>query len=166
MDIRPDRVSDPLSALVPLHPPEAVHAVALDAVQLRVLLPPLDTELGEAVKLTAGGDSGGAGETVTVTDCVALAPPVPVQVSVNVDVEVRPVRASVPLSALLPVQPPLAVHTVALAAVQASVDVPPFATVVGVADSVTVGDGGADGGVTVTVTDCDAVPPVPVHASV
>ena len=67
---------------------------------------------------------------------------------------------------MLPVHPPLAVHVVALAAVQASVEVPPFATVDGVADSVTVGDGGADGGVTVTVTDCDAVPPAPVHASV
>ena len=63
---------------MPVQPPEAVHAVALDAVQLSVLLPPLATELGDAVKLTAGGDGGGAGETVTVTDCVALAPPVPV----------------------------------------------------------------------------------------
>jgi len=62
---------------VPVQPPEAVHAVELEVVQLSVLLPPLATELGDAVKLTTGGDGGVAGETVTVTDC-DVAPPAPV----------------------------------------------------------------------------------------
>jgi hypothetical protein len=63
---------------------------------------------------------------------------------------VRFVRASAPLSGLLPVQPPEAVHPVALVEDQLSVELPPLATVVGVAVSATVG---GDDGVTVTMTD-------------
>lgn len=76
-------------------------------------------------------------------------------------VEASPDRASDPESALLPVQPPEAVHVVALVTVQLSVVPPPLATVVGVALSVTDGNGGAAGGTTVTLTDCVAVPPAP-----
>ena len=68
---------DPLVASLPLHPPEAVQAVAFVDVQDRVELLPLAMVLGLALKLTVG-----AGEvTVTVADCAAL-PPAPVQVSV------------------------------------------------------------------------------------
>ncbi len=60
-------------------------------------------------------------------------------------------------------QPPEAVHEVALVELQVSVEVPPEATLVGLAVSVTVG---ADA-VTVTVADCGVpVPPDPVQASV
>jgi hypothetical protein len=69
-------VWEPLVAFAPDQPPEAVQAVALEAAQLRVELLPLVTELGKALKVTAGA----APLTETVTDCEAV-PPAPVQVS-------------------------------------------------------------------------------------
>jgi hypothetical protein len=65
-----------------------------------------------------------------------------------------------PLTALLPAQPPLAVHTVALRLDHVSVAAPPEFTVLGEALKVTVG-----GAATVTVTDCEASPPAPVQIS-
>ncbi len=70
---------EPLVALVPDQAPEAVHEVALVAVQLTVELAPLATVLGFAVTVTAGAEAAAVTETVTV--CVAL-PPAPLQVSV------------------------------------------------------------------------------------
>jgi hypothetical protein len=68
---------EPLIALLPDHPPDAVQAVALVEVQERVAAAPLFTVLGVADKLTVG-----AGVlTETVVDCAAL-PPAPVQVNV------------------------------------------------------------------------------------
>ncbi len=65
--------------------------------------------------------------------------------------------------ARVPDQPPEAVHEVALVELQVSVEVPPEATLVGLALSATVG---ADA-VTATVADCGAlVPPDPVQLSV
>lgn len=45
---------EPLSALLPLQAPDAVHAVAFAAVQLSVELVPLVTELGAALTETVG----------------------------------------------------------------------------------------------------------------
>jgi hypothetical protein len=70
------------------------------------------------------------------------------------------VRAPVdcdPLAALLPVQAPEAVHEVAFVADQVNVELPPLATVLGLAAKATVGAGE----VTETVADCDALPPLP-----
>ena len=69
---------EPLVALPPDQPPEAVQAVALVVDQFKVELLPLTMELGLAVKLTVGGEVAAA--TETVVDWTAL-PPVPVQVS-------------------------------------------------------------------------------------
>jgi len=66
-----------------------------------------------------------------------------------------------PLAAMLPDQAPEAVHEVALAADQVNVELPPLATVLGLAANVTVGAGE----VTETVADCVALPPLPVHVS-
>lgn len=67
---------EPLIALLPLHAPYAVQAVAFVADQASVELVPLATELGAALIETVG-----AGEfTETTADCVAF-PPLPVQVS-------------------------------------------------------------------------------------
>ncbi len=66
-----------------------------------------------------------------------------------------------PLAALVPDQAPEAVQEVALVADQASVELLPLATVLGLAVKVTVGAGE----VTDTVADCDALPPLPVHVS-
>ena len=68
---------EPLMDLLPDQAPEAVHEVAFVAVQVRVELLPLITELGLAPRLMVG-----AGDfTETVADCAAL-PPAPVQVNV------------------------------------------------------------------------------------
>ena len=66
-----------------------------------------------------------------------------------------------PLTALLPDQAPEAVQEVALAADQVNVELPPLATVLGLAAKVTVGAGE----VTDTVDDCVALPPLPVQVS-
>jgi hypothetical protein len=66
---------EPLADLVPDQAPEAVHEVALVAVQVKVELLPLATVLGLAAKVIVGAGA----VTETVADCVAL-PPAPVQV--------------------------------------------------------------------------------------
>ena len=54
---------EPLGALLPAQPPEAVQAVALAADQVKVALPPAASVLGLALMLTVGADE--------VTDTVA-----------------------------------------------------------------------------------------------
>jgi hypothetical protein len=68
---------EPLNALAPDQAPEAVHAVALVADQIRLELPPFETVLGLALMLTV---AVGFALTVTVADCAAL-PPGPVQLN-------------------------------------------------------------------------------------
>jgi len=70
----------PLVALLPLHPPEAVQAVALVELQVRVEAAPLVTVVGFALNDTVG--AGGGAPTVTVTVWLAV-PPAPVQFSVK-----------------------------------------------------------------------------------
>ena len=70
----------------------------------------------------------------------------------------------VPLAICVPLQPPEAVHDVALVELQVSMEVPPPAIEVGLAVSVAVGTGVA--GVTVTVAAVAAlVPPEPVQVN-
>jgi hypothetical protein len=69
-------VCDPLTALLPLQPPDAVQEVAWVADQFKVELPPLAIVLGLAMKVIVGAGV----VTDTVVDCVAL-PPLPVQMS-------------------------------------------------------------------------------------
>jgi hypothetical protein len=66
-----------------------------------------------------------------------------------------------PLTDLVPDQAPVAVQAVAFVAAQVSVEPLPLATLVGLADKVTVGFGES----TVTVADWVALPPLPVHVS-
>ncbi len=145
---------EPLVALAPLQPPEAVQLVALVELQVSVEEPPFAMLDGLAVRVTVG-----VGTTVTVALALPL-PPVPVQVSVNVVVAARAALTSDPLVVLAPLQPPEAVQLVALVELQVSVDVPPLATLVGFALKVTVGTG-----TTVTVTLWLTVPPVPLQLS-
>ena len=63
-----------------------------------------------------------------------------------------------------PLQAPLAVHELASLEDHVRDDVPPLATEVGVAESVSVGAGVA--ALTLTVTDREALPPVPVQVRV
>jgi hypothetical protein len=67
----------PEAALAPDQAPDAMHDVALVAVQVTIELPPLATVLGAAERLTVGA--------AVVTDTVAVwaaLPPLPVQLSV------------------------------------------------------------------------------------
>ena len=66
-----------------------------------------------------------------------------------------------PLMALVPDQPPAAVQAVALLEDQVKTALPPLAIVLGLAVRATVGAGG----VTDTIVDCVALPPVPVQVS-
>jgi hypothetical protein len=147
----------PLVALLPDQPPEAVQAVALVEDQAKVELPPLATLVGLAVSETVGVGA----VTETVADCDAE-PPVPLQVNVNVVAVVSAGVVWVPLVPSAPLQPPDAVQAVALVETQIRVDVPPLATVLGLAVSVTAGAGV----VTVTVADCAALPPLPLQVSI
>ena len=99
---------EPLVAWLPLHPPEAVHDVALVDDQVNVDRPPLATVLGDAVSVTAGAGVA----TVTVADCVVL-PPAPEQVSVYVELPVIDPVDCDPLSPRVPDHAPDAVQAVA-----------------------------------------------------
>lgn len=67
---------DPLVALLPLQPPDAVQAVALVVLQVSVDEAPLARLVGFAASVTVGN-----GSTATVTDWLPE-PPGPVQVNV------------------------------------------------------------------------------------
>jgi hypothetical protein len=143
----------PLVGLAPAQAPEAAQEAAFDADHCKVALAPLATMFGLADRLTTGG----GGVTDTVVDWVA-APAGPLQVNVKVVFAVSAPVGCEPLIALLPAQPPAAVHRVALALDQVSVAAPPEFTVLGDALKVTVG-----GALTETMTDCEASPPGPLQ---
>ncbi len=127
---------EPLIGIDPVQAPEPLQAVALLVVHVTVELAPAAIDAGVALRFTRG-----AGEaTVTVIDCVAV-PPAPVQVSVKLVVVVSAAVICVPLGAMLPLQPPLAVQLVASVAVQLSSVLVPGSTVVACAVKLTAGAG-------------------------
>jgi hypothetical protein len=156
-------VAEPNVARLPDQAPLAVHDVAFALVHESRELPPNATLVGDALndRLGAGIDCA---VTVTLSDAL---PPSPVHVSVNVvAVSIAPVDAE-PTVGLEPVQPPLAMHDVALALVHDSVVDCPCTTVALLAVRSTVGAAGAGGAsFTVTRTVLREVPPSPVHLSV
>ena len=123
-------------AFVPVHPPEAVHEVALLEDQVRVELPPEVMLVGLAAKLTVGA----ALVAATVTKALAGedVPLAPLQVSVYVVVLAGDIE-TVPLVGFVPVHPPEAVHEVALLEDQVRVELPPKVMLVAPADKLTVG---------------------------
>jgi hypothetical protein len=143
--------------LAPDQAPEAEHAVALALDHVSVDEPPESTVLGLALRVIAGGRA----DTVTVAVCAAE-PPGPVQVnSYSVVLDSAPVD-HVPLVATAPLHPPEAVHAAAFSELQLRLDMPPAATVVGEACSVTA----AAAEVTTTSADCELDPPGPVQVKV
>ena len=121
-------------ASLPLQPPEAVHKVALVELQASVEVPPLAMTEGVATKVAVG-------MILTRTLDTLLVPPVPVQVKeYELGIVMAPVLC-VPLVALLPPQPPDAVHEVAFVELQVSVDAVPLAIEVGAAPRDAVGFG-------------------------
>ena len=130
----------PLVAFVPLQPPDAVHVVALLALQFRVAALPLGTLFGLAPNVTAG--AGVVVPVVTVTDVVALLmPPGPVQDSMKLAVAVRAAVGWLPLVATVPLQAPEAVQEVAFVELQLMVELPPDAMLAGEALRDSVGAG-------------------------
>ena len=116
----------PLVALLPLQPPEAVQEVALVELQVSVEAPPVATTDGFATNVAVG-------TTLTTTVETPLVPPVPLHVKeYELGIVIAPVLC-VPLVALVPLQPPVAVHDVAFVELQVSVDAPPLAMDVGAA---------------------------------
>ena len=149
---------DPVMALAPLHAPEAVHEVALLDDHVRVDALPLRIVLGLALKLTV---TVGFALTVTVAVCAAV-PPAPLQVRVYAEVLVSAPVDCVPVTAFAPDQAPEATHDVAFVADQVSVALLPLFKALGPTLKATMG---ADA-LTVTIADCAALPPAPVHVSV
>lgn len=143
----------PLTGIGPLHPPEAVHEVALLELQESVAVPPgaMTEELNVNVAV-------GMTFTTTLADEV---PPAPLQLS---EYEAAVATAPVlwlPLMPTEPFQAPLAVQDVVLLDVHVNVELPPAATTCGDAVKVTVGAGRI-----VTVTTTGAVtPPGPAQMS-
>jgi hypothetical protein len=122
----------PLAGFAPLQAPEAVQPVALEELQLSTAAPPAATAVGFAVSATVG-------TTATVTLAGTLPPPAPVQLNEYVVLTVSAVVTCVPLGDRAPLQPPDAVHAVALAALHVNVLVLPAVTTSGAADSIVVG---------------------------
>ena len=149
---------EPLIALLPDQPPEAVHAVAFLEAHVRAELLPLATVLGLALMLTV---TVGFALTDTVADCAAL-PPGPVQLSVYVALAVSAPVDWVPFTALAPDQAPEAVQEVALVVVQFNVALLPLVMALGPTLTLTVGAAALMETVAVWV----AVPPVPEQLSV
>jgi hypothetical protein len=149
---------EPLIALLPDQPPEAVHAVALFEAHVRVALLPLATVLGLALMLTV---TVGLALTDTVADCAAL-PPGPVQLSVYVALAVSAPVDWVPCTDFVPDQAPEAVQAVAFVVAQFNVALLPLVMALGPTLKLTVGAGD----LIETVADWVAVPPFPVQISV
>jgi hypothetical protein len=147
----------PFVALVPDQPPVAEHVVAFVLVHVSVDGLPLVTGVGFAVSVTVGGVTAA---TDTVTDRLTV-PPLPAHVRTNVLPERSALVFCDPVSGVLPLHAPEAVHVVALMAFQERLADPPLATLVGVAVNDSVG-----AGATVTVTDRVMLPPAPVQANV
>jgi hypothetical protein len=128
---------EPLIALLPDQPPEAVQDVAWVDDHVSVDAPPLATVLGVALKLTV---AVGCSLTDTVADCAAF-PPSPVQVSVKVALAVSAPVDCEPCTAFVPDQAPEAVQALALVADQFNVALPPLVIALGPTLKLTVGVG-------------------------
>ena len=128
----------PDTGLAPLQAPDAVHDVAFVELHVKVPLPPMTMVVGDAVNVTVG--AGGA--LVTETEALLWAvPPAPVQLSVKDVLAFNAPVLCVPAVALVPLQPPDAVHDAAFVELHVKVLLPPLLTLVGDADNVTVGAG-------------------------
>ena len=147
--------------------PEPVHEVALVELQESVAEEPAVIEVGDAESDAVGAEGGGGTGEPTATPARGVTdPPAPVHVRVYVGVAVG-VTDCVPLVALVPVQPLLAVHEVAFVELHESVADPPVVIEVGFADRVAVGGVGGnvtDETVTVALAAGD-VPPAPVQVT-
>jgi hypothetical protein len=148
----------PLVALAPANaPPVPVQAVALVELQVSEALPPAGITDGCAVNVAPG-------MILTVTAALP-APPLPLQLNeYSVGTVSGPVLCEL-LRALAPLQPPVAVHAVALVELHVRVAAPPAAMGFGLTVRVTAAGGGVTG-VTVTVAVAALLaPPAPLQVN-
>jgi hypothetical protein len=149
----------PLVATACTQPPDAVQFAAAGELQVRTLLPPLAIASGLAINVMAGAPTGLTEIWVLAT---LLVPPMPLQVSEYEVVVVSGPVDWLPLVAIAPDQPPEPVQPLATVELHVNVDVPPFAMLVGIALSATVGSGA-----TATVAETGTlVPPAPLQVNV
>jgi len=127
-------------ARAPLQLPDAVHSVASVLDQLSVVLPPESTFSGFAESDTVGGLAASATVTIAVL-LTELPSALLVQVSTKLVFADSGPTTSEPVVALLPAQPPEALHASALVVVQLRVVEPPGWTVVGFAERLAVNCG-------------------------
>jgi hypothetical protein len=128
---------EPAVSWAPDHAPEAVHDVASVLDHVSVELAPASTTVGLAEIATMGA---GGEPTSTVTELVAV-PPAPLQIIVYVLLAVKAPVLVEPAVAWAPDQAPDAVHDVASVLDHVSVELPPYATDMGLAVNVTTGGG-------------------------
>jgi hypothetical protein len=134
-------------------PPVAVHEVALVELQVSVEAPPLAIGLGLAVSVAVGTELA---VIATVAAAAVLVPPAPVHVREYVVSAVSAPVLWLPLVAFAPANvPPVAVQDVALVELHDSVEDPPLAIGLGLAESDAVGTGGLG------VAGADPEPPPP-----
>jgi hypothetical protein len=100
--VNEETTSDPDRLLLPLQSPDAVQLVASELDQLKVVDPPEDTLVGDAVKLTTGT---AAAFTVTVTESL-IVPPGPVQERTKLLSPVNEETPSDPDRPFVPLQSP------------------------------------------------------------
>ena len=150
-------LSEPLVALVPDQPPDAVQLVTLALVHDSVVLVLRATPGGFGDSVTEGAPA------VTVTEAVcATAPPPPAHANVKLELAVSAPVLWVPEVPFAPLQAPDAEQLVAFVVPHVRFDEAPDCTLAG--DAVSVSVGGAV--VTVTAAVCETDPPAPVHVSV
>ena len=118
-------VSVPDGGRLPVHPFDAVHAVALVLVHDSDVVPFAATLAGSAVNAAVGAD----GELTAMATEVVASPPGPEHVSPNVLEAVSAGVASAPEVPRAPVQAPDAVQDVAFVLLHFSCSVAPYASV-------------------------------------
>jgi hypothetical protein len=118
-------VSVPEGGRLPVHPLDAVHAVALVLVQESDAVPFGAMLVGSAFKAAVGA----GGELTAMATEVVASPPGPEQVSAKVLEAVSAGVASAPEGPRLPVQAPDAVQVVAFVLVHLSCSLAPYASV-------------------------------------
>ena len=129
----------PLTALVPLQPPEPLHVVALVALQISVDEPPVASTgwiRAERDGWSGRGRSGDGDRHALIRATAATRAR-----ECKLVVAVRGPVDRVPLVACGPLHPPEAVQLLAFVELQFRVDTLPLATLVGFAPSDTVGGG-------------------------
>ena len=131
-------LSLPEVAFDPLQLPDPVQDVAFVELHVRVLPPPLLTDIGDADSETVGGEEPEP-DTVTVALACAVRPLPLVHVSVNVEVALSAPVLWLPESALLPLHAPDAVHEAVRELDQVRVLLPPELMELGLAEIVTDG---------------------------